>query len=115
MLPGGSGYCGIICSFKSVAAGLQRCIGGGTVLADKENSGSSLRYYLKSKDQVMIGVRAVKRSKILLPKPLLHQRILFFAAAFYTLGILIGAECKAPAWLFMLSAGVFLCLGIFFK
>ena len=55
----------------------------------------------------------MKRRKTLLPKPLLHQRILFFAAAFYTLGILIGAECKAPAWLFMLSAGVFLCLGIF--
>ena len=55
----------------------------------------------------------VERKENLLPKPLLHQRILFFAAAFYTFGIVIGAETMAPAWLFMLLAGVFLCFGIF--
>ncbi len=45
--------------------------------------------------------------------PLIHRRILFFAAVFYTIGILIGVNIKAPVWLFILAAGVFLCLGIY--
>ena len=46
-----------------------------------------------------------------LPTPILHQRILFFAAALYTLGILFGTAYTAPAWLFVLLAGAFLLLG----